>query len=95
MSEAVPCVVFAANRGYALTSSRLSLIRRFLAHGWTVVAATADDADAQALRQMGAHLEPVPFARGGLSPAVDLDAYRRLASVYRRWRPHLVHHFHA
>ncbi|MQM37963.1 N,N'-diacetylbacillosaminyl-diphospho-undecaprenol alpha-1,3-N-acetylgalactosaminyltransferase [wastewater metagenome] len=90
-----PVVVFAANRGYALTSSRIALIRCFLDQGWVVVLATADDAESRSLVELGARLEPVVFNRGGLSPAADWKAYRRLLAIYRRWQPSLIQHFHA
>lgn len=90
-----PVIFFAANRGYALTSSRSSLICRFLDNGWKVVLATADDAESRSLVELGARLEPVRFNRGGLSPLSDIHAYHRLASIYRKWRPSLIQHFHA
>jgi glycosyltransferase involved in cell wall biosynthesis len=90
-----PCVIFAANRGYALTSSRTLLIQHFLSSGWYVVLATADDAESQSLCEMGAHLDPVVFNRGGFSPLTDLKAYFRLRAIYKKWRPALIQHFHA
>ncbi|MFO7875213.1 MAG: glycosyltransferase family 4 protein [Desulfovermiculus sp.] len=90
-----PIVIFAANRGYALTSSRTLLIRHFLSSGWEVVLATADDKESRSLCEMGANLEPVVFNRGGFSPVTDIKAYRRLLAIYKKWRPALVQHFHA
>lgn len=90
-----PVAVFAANRGYALTSSRTSLIWHFIEHGWEVVLATADDANSRSLVELGAHLEPVIFNRGGVSPGADWIAYRRMRAICRRWRPVLIQHFHA
>lgn len=90
-----PCVVFAANRGYALTNSRSSLIDQFLSSGWAVVLATTDDPDSRSLCEKGAVLAPVSFNRGGFSPWADVIAYRRLVAIYRQWRPALVQHFHA
>ncbi len=91
----MPSVVLSANRGYALKSSRQGIIRHFLEHGWQVVLATADDAESRELVELGATLEPVTFSRGGFSLATDFKAYRRLRAIYRRYRPALVHHFHA
>ena len=88
-------VIFCANRGYALLSSRRNLIERFLNGGWTVVLATADDAESRSLAEMGARLEPVVFNRGGLSVDADLRAYRRLSAIYHQWQPSLIQHFHA
>ena len=90
-----PCVVFVANRGYGLTSSRRNLIKRFLDSGWKVIIASADDDESRELQAMGACLEPVIFNRGGLKPLADLRCYLRLRAVYRRWRPNLIQHFHA
>ena len=88
-------IVLTANRGYALTSSRTSLIKHFLSQGWQVVIATADDDEARSLCDLGAVLEPVKFNRGGLSPGADLKAYRRMQEIYQKWQPQLVQHFHA
>lgn len=90
-----PRIVFVANRGYALTSSRTGLIQRFLEQGFEVVLATADDAESRSLVGLGATLESVVFNRGGLSPAADYRAFRRLLTIYRRWQPTLIQHFHA
>ncbi|MBT4767813.1 MAG: glycosyltransferase family 4 protein [Phycisphaerae bacterium] len=87
-------VLFVANRGYALTSSRESLIRHFLGANWTVVIATADDAESRHLVSLGAHLEPVHFNRGGLAIGSDIKAYRRLCAICRHRRPTLVQQFH-
>lgn len=89
------CVVFAANRGYALKSSREGIIQHFLEQGWKVVLATADDVDSQALTQLGAVLEPVRFSRGGLSPSVDYAAWQRMKLIAHHYQPALIHHFHA
>ena len=88
-------VVFVANRGYALLSSRKSIITQFLQADWKVVIATADDDESRELVDLGAILEPTLFNRGGLSLFSDLSAYKRLKAVYKKWRPSLIHHFHA
>jgi glycosyltransferase involved in cell wall biosynthesis len=89
------CIIFVANRGYALTSSRISIIQRFLSSGWKVVIATADDIESKKLCAMGVHLEPVMFSRGGLAPLDDIKSFKRLFDIYRKWKPVLIHHFHA
>ena len=88
-------VVFVANRGYALTSSRIPLIERFIDSGWTVVVATSDDAESVSLVKLGVVLEPVYFNRGGVAFISDMLAYQRLSRIYRKWKPSLIHHFHA
>lgn len=94
-TEGRRAVVLGANRGYALKSSRTLLIRHFLSNNWDVVLATADDIESRSLFEMGAHLEPVTFSRRAISPCLDLKAYNRLSQIYRRWRPEIVHNFHA
>lgn len=88
-------IVFVANRGYALTSSRTSIIERFLTSGWEVVIATANDSESKLLNDLGAHIEPVVFNRGGFSITSDISSFHRLCLIYRRWKPNLIHHFHA
>lgn len=88
-------VLFAANRGYALLSSRRKLIERFISEGWNVVLATEDDAESATLTALGAVLEIVKFNRGGFSPVADWCASKRLRQIIRKWQPSLVHFFHA
>ncbi|PHR95988.1 MAG: glycosyltransferase family 1 protein [Leeuwenhoekiella sp.] len=88
-------ILFAANRGYALLSSRRKLIEQFLTEGWVVVLATADDEESQKLVELGVELEPVIFNRGGLSPFTDLRAGIKLKWILGKWQPSIVHFFHA
>jgi len=90
-----PCVIFVANRGFALTNSRLLLIRHFLDMDWKVVAMTTDDTHSQYLVKEGVILEEVIFNRGGFSPSLDLKAFLSLKRIYRAYKPALIHHFHA
>lgn len=90
-----PCAIFVANRGFALLSSRLLLLTRFVKKGWRVVAATADDEHAKTLREYGIIVEPVEFVRSGFAPRRDWKAFRRLCVLYRNNQPRLIHHFHA
>ncbi len=88
-------VIFTANRGYALKSSRMNIIKRFLDAGYTVVIATAEDEESRYIEECGAVLEEVSFNRGGLAPLMDYKAFYRLKSIFRKYRPILVHNFHA
>ena len=90
-----PCVIYVANRGFALAGSRLPLIRTFLEQDWRVIVATAADEYAHALEKEGAELEEVKFSRGGMGFFADLAAYNRLKKIYERYCPRLIHHFHA
>lgn len=88
-------VCFCANRGYALTSSRLSYIQHFLDEGYQVVVASTEDKESLKLKEMGCHLEIVMFDRGGLALWNDLYCIRRLCQIFIRWRPSLILLFHA
>ncbi len=88
-------VIFSANRGYALSSSRKDLIERFLMSGWQVVLATAADEESWVLVDSGAILEPIVFNRGGFAPQADWRAYKKLCGLLRKYSPSLVHFFHA
>lgn len=88
-------VLFLANRGYALKSSRKLLIEFFLSIGWKVVLCTTADKDSYTLERLGAKLEVVPFSRGGVFGWKDYQCYRRLCRIYSEYSPSLVHAFHA
>jgi len=87
--------VFVANRGFGLTSSRLLLIQHLLSSGWRVVAAVAVDDYAKQLSTAGVIVEPVSFNRGRLSPLQDAKTLFTLIRIYRKYCPHLIHHFQA
>jgi len=84
---------FVANRGFALSNSRLNLIRHFISKGWRVVVCTAADPYTPILYEAGATVEEVPFHRGGLSPLSDVKVIVRMMRLYRQYRPTFVHHF--
>lgn len=88
-------VIFAANRGFALTNSRTLLIKHFLSAGWGVVAVTKNDKYAKQLSEMGVLLEPILFNRGGVSIQNDLSAFLTLLRIYRKYQPTLIHNFNA
>lgn len=90
-----PCVIFVANRGFALVSSRLLIIQHFLKAGWLVVAVTAKDNSVQELLNLGVVWQEIPFDRGGLSPFKDFQAWLNLSKIYRQYNPTLIHHFNA
>lgn len=90
-----PCVLFVANRGYALSSSRSGIMRSFLRRGWKVVIVVKPDEYSEQLEKMGVVVEPVFVSRGGLSLLGDLGVFLRLLRLYRKYRPVFVHHFHA
>jgi Glycosyl transferase 4-like domain len=93
--SAAPTVAILANRGFAVTNSRLPLIARMREAGWRVLLITADDAHARQVEALGATFESAEFHRGGLSPWRDLRTLARLTRLFSRHRPDLVHFFHS
>lgn len=88
-------VIFVANRGYALISSRKNIIKKFLDAGWDVVVATCEDQYSNMLNDMGCTVEKIDFSRGGMNPLYDFRCIFRLIQIYRLHEPDLIHHFHA
>lgn len=89
------CVVFVANRGFALQNSRQSLIQSLLDSGYRVVLITADDEYSRLLKAIGCELEAVSFNRGGLNLFADVRSFIAMCKIYTRIQPLLIHHFHA
>lgn len=95
MQKTANVIIFVANRGYALTSSRLEILQHFIALGWKVVIATSRDSESKKLIKMGATFEQIKFHRGGFSIINDVFTYIKLLRIYQKWEPKCVHHFHA
>ena len=90
-----PSVIFTANRAYALSNSRTRIMERFLENGYDVIIATKEDSICQQLCEKGMKHELVEFNRGGLSPIADFKAFLSLKNIVRKWKPVLMHNFHA
>jgi len=88
-------VVFVANRGYALKSSREKLISNFLENGFEVLLLTTKDDYSKSLLVTGVALEEINVNRGGLRIFNDIKLLLKMLYVYRKHRPVLIHHFHA
>ena len=75
-----------------LWSHRIGLAVAARDAGYEVTVATRVGEHGQGIRSHGLDLIHVDFARGLLSPRANLRTLRQLCAVYRRWKPHLVHH---
>ena len=91
----IKTVIFIANRGFALSSSRKGIMKRFLSNGWTVIIVTSDDAESRRLKKLGITLEIISFKRGSFSFVHDYKTIKRLKFIIQKWRPTIVMHFHA
>jgi len=89
------CVIFVANRSYALTNSRIAILSYFIRIGWKVVVLTDDSSDSNKLSSLGITVIRLLFNRGGLAFLSDLKVYFKLCSLYKQFQPNLIHHFHA
>ncbi len=87
------CIMFVAVKGFALSNSRLPLMKFFIKQGWRVVAATSEDDHINHLKNEGVIVEPISFRRGGFHPFSDFRALIQLIKVYHRYRPALIQHF--
>ncbi|MEM7366036.1 MAG: glycosyltransferase family 4 protein [Pseudomonadota bacterium] len=88
-------VLFAANRSYALWSSRRFLIRLLLRAGYEVEIATTIDEYSDRLVDMGVRRHELVVDRGGGSLLSNARLFWRLFSIYRRTCPDVLQHFHA
>ncbi|HEX5472971.1 MAG TPA: glycosyltransferase family 4 protein [Lacipirellulaceae bacterium] len=88
-----PCAVFVAMQAIALAKSRLPIMRELVSRGWRVVAVANFDEFAPSLKGAGIEFERISFHCGGLAPWRDCRSLQRLANLYRRLNPTLIHHF--
>ena len=87
-------VLFVANRGFALLRSRVDIIQYFLNKRWTVVVLSDDSKESHKLVQLGVVLEKIHVYRGGFSLSSEIRLINRIYSIYKKWNPNLLHHFH-
>lgn len=89
------CAMFVAIRGFALAKSRLRIMKGLLDNGWQVIAVGNADEHVHTLTDAGIVFEPIDIEAGSLSPIKAMGSYRRLVSLYSRYKPDVVHHFQA
>ena len=75
-----------------LWSHRIGLAVAARDAGYDVTVVTRASEYGDRIRALGLNLVDVDFARGMLSPRSNLRTVRKLCTVYRRLKPHLVHH---
>lgn len=87
-----PRLLFVVTEESFFCSHRLPLARAARAAGYEVTVATRPGASAGLLRQEGIAVEAADLGRGADGPLAASAAVVRLAGLYRRLRPDLVHH---
>ncbi len=87
-----PKLLFVVTEDWYFVSHRLELAIAARQAGYDVAVATRVDRHARQITDAGLALYPVPFNRGGLNPLEEFRTLIRLARIYRREAPDIVHH---
>jgi glycosyltransferase involved in cell wall biosynthesis len=82
-----------ANTDWYLFNFRLPLARQLRASGFDVVLVSPPGAYGSRLRQAGFRWQPLAMDRRSLNPWHELSVVARLARLYRRERPDIIHNF--
>lgn len=85
-------LLFVVTEDSFFCSHRLPLARAAKQAGYRVTVATCFDHHAEAIRCEGFELVPMTLGRGGFNPIRESLGVLRLARLYRRLRPDLIHH---
>jgi glycosyltransferase involved in cell wall biosynthesis len=85
-------LLYVANEDYAFLMHRLPMARAARGAGYEVHVATNVNKGAAAIAAEGFTLHPIPFRRGGLSPASAWPVVRAIRAVERKVQPDVVHH---
>lgn len=88
----MPRVLFLVTEDWYFWSHRLDLARAARDAGMDVLVATRVDAHAERIRDEGFTLVPLMLSRSSRHPLRELAAIMELVRIYRRERPHIVHH---
>lgn len=87
-------VLLVGNTSFSLLHYRLPLMRELIVRGMEVVAAANDEEGyGEKFRELGVRFVPLGIDHKGLNPFVDAMLLLRLAGLYWRERPRVVHHF--
>jgi len=86
-------VLLYANTDWYLYNFRQGLMTALREAGLEVVLVAPPGPYGGRLEAQGFRWIPIPMRRTSLNPGTELQLIRRLAAVYRRERPDIVHHF--
>jgi glycosyltransferase involved in cell wall biosynthesis len=87
-----PRLLFLVTEDWYFWSHRLDLARAARDAGMDVLVATRVDAHGERIRAEGFTLIPIRLLRSNRRPLRELAAIVELVLIYRRARPHIVHH---
>lgn len=87
-----PLLLFVVTEDWYFRSHRLPTARAALAAGFKVAVATRVDRDGDAIAAEGMRVIPLGWRRRSVNPLHALGDIWRLARLYRRERPAIIHH---
>lgn len=85
-------LLFVVNDAGFFLSHRLPLAQAARDEGYDVHVATPDDQSSVVIQSRGFVFHPIPIARRGMHPLVELRSIRALRQLYRELAPDIVHH---
>jgi glycosyltransferase involved in cell wall biosynthesis len=86
-------IILFANTDWYLYNFRLALAKAIVAQGHELVLLSPPGKYSERLKQAGFRWIPLPLERRRLNPFAELITILRIAQVYHKERPDLVHHF--
>ncbi|MFP5264501.1 MAG: glycosyltransferase family 4 protein [Blastocatellia bacterium] len=86
-------IILFANTDWYLYNFRLALAKAIVAQGHELVLLSPPGKYTERLKQAGFRWIPLPLERRRLNPLAELVTILRIAQVYHKERPDLVHHF--
>ena len=89
---AKPHLLFLITEDWYFRSHRLDLAREARDSGMKVSIVTLAEDNGKWINEEGFEFLPIPFVKGGRNPVRELLAVLKLAQLYRRERPDIVHH---
>ena len=85
-------LLFLVTEDWYFVSHRLDLAIAARRAGYDVMVATRVDRHGDRITDAGLGLRPLAFNRGGLNPFEEVLTLIRIAAIYRREAPDIVHH---
>ena len=85
-------LLFLVTEDWYFVSHRLNLAIAARRAGYDVVVATRVEREGERIVNAGIRVCPLPFNRSGVNPLAELLTVLRIARIYRREAPDIVHH---
>ena len=86
-------IAFVSNSAWSVYNFRLDVIRQFNKSGYAILVIAPDDDFSNLLVNEGCQYVSVDFNNRSKNPFNDLNLYRQLKSVYKKYRPDFIFHY--